>query len=117
MATNLFDRLAQIDATILASDRPPVPPMMRRAILLAKAVNPGAGRGFDWLVSESTHTAKYIHHEHASDFTVYVFDDRSILAVLGTGFFYAIANGDTLSVATLSDWLTSHLSTTSHALH
>ncbi|MCU9527475.1 hypothetical protein [Pseudomonas mosselii] len=113
----MFEWLVQIDATILSSDRPPLPPMERRAILLAQAVNPGEGRGFDWLVPESTNTAKFIHHEHVSDFTVFVFDDRSVLVVLGTGFFYAVANGDSLSVATISDWLTSHLSTTSHALH
>lgn len=127
LASSLFDRLSQIDATILASDRPPLPPIMRRAILLAQAVNPGEGRGIDWLVPEATSTAKFIHHEQAADFTVFVFDDRSVLVVLRTGFFYAVASGNAESVSKLSAWLASHNivtpapgmqpATTSHALH
>jgi len=126
LATSLFDHLVHLDATMLASDRPSVPPLMRRAILLAQAVIPGAGRGLDWLVTESTRTAKFIHHEQAADFLLFVFDDRSVLVVLSTGFFYAVASGNAESVEKLSAWLASHKIVTlspcmqlasSHALH
>lgn len=108
MSTSLFEHLALVDATMLASSRPPVPAQERRAIKLTHSVDPEAGRGFDWLMPEAANSAKFIHHEQSADFTLFVFDDRSVLVLLSTGYVYSVASGNPDSVQKISAWLASH---------
>ncbi|MNJ71999.1 hypothetical protein D3C77_686060 [compost metagenome] len=85
-----------------------MPAKERRAILLAQLVNPDAGRGFDWLVPEAVNSAKFIHYEQSADFSLFVFDDRSVLVLLSTGFVYSVASGNPHSLVKISEWLASH---------
>lgn len=108
VSKSLFEHLAMIDAANVASNRVDVLPQDRRAILLANQVNPSSGRGFDWLVMQAASVAKFIHLEQSADFTLFVFEDRSVLVLLSSGHVFSVANGAVDSLQKVARWLASH---------
>ncbi|MBJ2214051.1 MULTISPECIES: hypothetical protein [Pseudomonas] len=108
MSNGFFEYLAKVDATLLSSGRPVIPPAERQSILITGQVNPEEGRGFDWLVPEAHSKAKFIHAEGGGGFACFIFDDRSILILLQSGHVYALPSATDSNIKKIEAWLLSH---------
>lgn len=108
MSNGFFEYLAKVDATLLSSGRPVIPPAERQSILITGQVNPEEGRGFDWLVPEAHSKAKFIHAEGGGGFACFIFDDRSILILLQSGHVYALPSATDNNIKKIEAWLLSH---------